>query len=83
MVDGQDPTGDRRTVNPKPIEAAKDPALRGSLAAMHRAAQRAREVAIRTGTRLVMVRDGRLTYVDPATYAEIRGDDLTGDGDSP
>jgi len=54
-------------MNPRPIEQAKDPDLRASLAAMKRAARRAREVAIRTGTRLVMVRDGELTYVDPTT----------------
>jgi len=52
-------------MNPKPIEQAKDPDVRASLAAMQRAARRAREVAARTGTRLVLVRDGQLVLVKP------------------
>jgi len=52
-------------MNPKPIEQAKDPVVRASLAAMERAARRAREVAARTGTRLVLVRDGKLVLVEP------------------
>jgi len=52
-------------MNPKPIEQAKDPDLRASLAAMQPAARRAREVAARTGTRLVLVRDGQLVLVKP------------------
>jgi len=52
-------------MNPKPIEQAKDPAVRASLAAMERAARRAREVAVRTGTRLVRVRNGKLVLVKP------------------
>jgi len=52
-------------MNPKPIEQAKDPDLRASLAALRRAAQEAREVAVRTGTRLVLVQDGQVVRVRP------------------
>jgi hypothetical protein len=41
-------------MNPKPIEDAKNPDLRGSYPAMQRAALRARELAMQTGTVLVM-----------------------------
>jgi len=40
-------------------------ALLGSLQAMRRAAQRAREVARQTGTALIVQRDGRVVRVDP------------------
>jgi hypothetical protein len=39
---------------------AKDPDLFNSLAAMRRAAHSAREQAVRTGTDVLVVRDGRL-----------------------
>ena len=41
-------------MNPRPIEAALDPDLRMSAAALQRAAVRAREVALQTGTTLVV-----------------------------
>lgn len=50
-------------MNAKAITEAKDPDLRASVAALHRAAQLARETAIRTGTNLVVVKDGRLTRI--------------------
>jgi hypothetical protein len=54
-------------MNPRPIEEARDADLRHSAVALRRAAQRAREVAQRTGTALVVVRDGRLELLQPAT----------------
>lgn len=41
------------------LAKASNPDLRGSLAAMRRAAIMARETAIRTGTGIVMVHDGK------------------------
>lgn len=45
------------------ITKARDPALRGSLNALRRAAVAARQVAIQTDTALVIVKDGRLQRV--------------------
>lgn len=45
-------------MNDRPITLADDPDLRNSLAAMERAALRAREIARQTGTGLVVVEDG-------------------------
>ncbi|MBG9388101.1 zeta toxin family protein [Caenimonas aquaedulcis] len=42
-----------------------DEALKGAMAAMTRAAERARKVALQTGTFLVYMRDGRVTLVSP------------------
>jgi hypothetical protein len=50
-------------MKPKAITEARDPDLRASVAAMRRAAQLARETAIRTGTNLVVVRNGKLTRI--------------------
>jgi len=52
-------------MNPKPIEQAHNPDLPASLVALRRAARHAREVAIRTGTRLVVVQNGKLVRVKP------------------
>ena len=46
----------------RPIEQARNSDLRGSAAALARAAQRAREVAIRTQTALVIRRNGQLVH---------------------
>ena len=43
--------------------------LRGSLQAMRRAAQRARELARQTGTDLIVVRAGKLVRVKPQEKA--------------
>ncbi|AGX87419.1 hypothetical protein [Candidatus Symbiobacter mobilis] len=51
--------------NPQPIELALTADLRLSQAALIRAAQRAREVAMQTGTAIVVLRHGVLTYVQP------------------
>ena len=50
-------------MNTKPIEMAKDADLRGVPYALARAAQRARELAARTGTRLVVVERGEVKLV--------------------
>ena len=48
------------------ISQAKDPALRGSLSAMRRAALLARKTAIQTDTEIVQVRDGKLVRIAAA-----------------
>ncbi|MCH2242511.1 MAG: hypothetical protein MK041_11415 [Aquabacterium sp.] len=53
-------------MNDKPIESARDRDLRLSLRAMQRAAQRARELAARTGTLLVVSQGGTVTQLAPA-----------------
>ncbi len=50
-------------MNTNPIENAKDADLRAVPQALARAAQRARELAARTGTRLVVVERGEVKLV--------------------
>lgn len=57
-------------MNRADLSKAKNPALRGSLAAMRRAATLARNTAIQTDTAIVMVRDGKPVRI-PA--AQLRG----------
>ena len=45
--------------NLKPLSEAKDPDLRHAMAAMLRAAQAARKIAIQTNTALIVVRNGQ------------------------
>lgn len=52
-------------MNKRPISEARDPDLRGSEPALHRAAQRARELAAQTGTAIVVSRNGVLEYIYP------------------
>ncbi|MCB1958942.1 MAG: hypothetical protein KDE68_00180 [Rhodocyclaceae bacterium] len=52
-------------MNPKPIETACDSDLRLSGQAMQRAAQRARELAARTGTELIVSRNGVIERIRP------------------
>lgn len=47
----------------KDISEAKDPDLRASVAAMRRAAELARQTAIRTDTDLVVVKNGQLVRI--------------------
>jgi hypothetical protein len=54
-------------MNPKPLSEAKDEDLRHAMAALRRAALRARERAIQTNTALIIVRDGQLVRADPRT----------------
>lgn len=52
-------------MNDKPITQSKDADLRNSLPALMRAASKAHDVARQTGTRLVIVQDGRVRFVEP------------------
>lgn len=47
-----------QTATRKDISQAKNPDLRASLAAMQRAAESAKQIAIQTNTAIVVVRDG-------------------------
>ena len=53
-------------MNMQPIESARDSDLRLSHAALQRAALRARELAVQTGTSLVVVQHGVLKQINPA-----------------
>lgn len=53
-------------MNSRPIEDALDPDLRTSAAALHRAALRAREVALQTGTVLVVADEGMVQALPSA-----------------
>lgn len=52
-------------MNKRPIEQADDADLRLSIVALRRAAQRAREIAQRTGTDLIVIEDGKLRRIPP------------------
>lgn len=52
-------------INSQPIEMAASADLRGSWVALQRAALRARELAAKTGTALVVVRNGTLEHLYP------------------
>jgi hypothetical protein len=56
-------------MNPRPIDTAHDPDLRLSYPASLRAAQRAWQVAVRTGTSIVISRNGVVEVLDPAAEA--------------
>lgn len=52
------------------IENARDPNLRNSLAAIRRAARRAREVALATHTGLIVATNGEWRRIEPARVQE-------------
>jgi outer membrane murein-binding lipoprotein Lpp len=52
----------------KKLADAADPALRGSMSALRRAARRARETAAQTNTRLVVIVDGKLRRLRPPEF---------------
>lgn len=52
------------------ITQASDPALRGSLNALRRAAAAARKVAMQTDTDLIIVKDGKLTRISAQELRE-------------
>jgi hypothetical protein len=54
----------------KELSKAKNPDLRGSLAAMQRAAQLARQTAIQTNTGIVVVRDGKRVVISAEQLRE-------------
>jgi hypothetical protein len=47
------------------LELPNDPDLRGAMDALRRAAKDAHELALRTGTRLIVVEEGELRYIEP------------------
>lgn len=57
-------------MNPKRIEEARTAELRAVEPALRRAARRAREIAIATGTRLVVAQDGGWAAVAPSEVPE-------------
>ena len=60
-------------MNGKPLENARSSDLRGSWQALQRAAQRAREVAVQTGTDLVVTRNGVLEHDYPKSTSAASG----------
>ena len=48
-----------------------DPAIRGALAALERAAEEARRIAIQTGTELIIMRDGQICSLPPEEIAKL------------
>lgn len=56
-------------MNDELIDMVSDPDLRLSYQALLRAAKRAREVALQTGTLIVISRNGVVELLDPATEA--------------
>lgn len=54
-------------MNKAMIDTARDADLRLSYQALLRAAQRAREVALQTGTAIIVSRSGVVERIDPAT----------------
>lgn len=58
----------------KDLSKAKNPDLRASLAALQRAADLARKIAIQTDTEIVVVRDGKLIQI-PARRLRVAGSD--------
>ena len=54
----------------KDITQARNPDLRASMAAMRRAAQLARQIAIQTNTGIVMVRDGQCVRISAQELRE-------------
>lgn len=56
----------------KDIAEAKDPDLRASVVAMHRAAELARETAIRTDTDPIVVKNGQLVRISAQALREAR-----------
>ena len=48
-----------------------DPAIRGALAALERAAEEARRIAIQTGTELIVMRDGQICSLSPEEIAKL------------
>ena len=54
----------------KPIEQARDPLLKKAMAALERAAVKAREIAAQTGTALVVMQDGKVQHIRPDRVSE-------------
>ena len=54
----------------KDISESTDPVLRGSLAALRRAAIEARRIALQTDTDLIVFRNGQIVRMPPKELAE-------------
>jgi hypothetical protein len=59
-------------INRKPIEQATDAVLRYSMAAIERAALRARDVARNSGTAIVVTRNGAIEYLWPDAEGQLQ-----------
>jgi len=59
-------------MTPQDLSKAKNPDIRNSLAAIRRAAEMARQIALQTNTAFVMVRNGRTVRV-PAEQLREQG----------
>ena len=55
------------------LQEARDPDIRGSVAAMNRAAQSAREIAIQTNTYLIIMKNDNIVRISPE---ELRQDSV-------
>ena len=55
----------------KDIRECSDPVMRGSMAALQRAAEEARRIAIQTGTELITVREGKICRLSPEEIAKL------------
>ena len=55
------------------LHEARDPDIRGSVAAMNRAAQSAREIAIQTNTDLIIKKNDNIVRISPE---ELRQDNV-------
>ena len=64
--------------NDRPLEESNNPDLRNSLKALERAALRARELAIRTKTQLIVSRNGVIERLTPWLDADELGDATEG-----
>jgi hypothetical protein len=53
------------------IRELDDPVIRGALAALDRAAEEARRIAIQTGTELIIMRDGEICSLSPEEIAKL------------
>ena len=54
-------------MKPRDISTARDPDMRNSMAALRRAAQLARKIAIQTDIEIVVVRDGKIVRIPAET----------------
>ena len=55
----------------KDSRECSDPAIRGALAALQRAAEDARRIAIQTGTDLIIIRNGKIGRLSPEEIAKL------------
>ena len=70
-------------MNKRDISEAKNPDMRGSMAAMRRAAEMARTTAIQTGTGIVVSRDGKPVRISAAELLEERASKTQQNSPSP